>query len=226
MANEQIGWIGFLALGYLSGSIPFGLLIGKLKGVDIREHGSGNIGATNVGRVLGRKAGGVCFALDVLKGAIPVDIAAIAMNLYDVSTVTPARCAWWFAVAAATILGHMYPVWLKFKGGKGVATGFGALAGMWPILSIATTAALLVWIISVRLTKFVGLSSCIAALLLPLFVIGTALAWRWVEPSDHLRSHWPAVVFAATLATVVIWRHRKNIQRTLNGTEPRTHIFG
>ena len=226
MSNDVVWWIAFIAFGYLSGSIPFGLLIGKFKGIDIREHGSGNIGATNAGRVLGRTAGGVCFALDVLKGAIPVDLAAIVMNLYDVSTITPARSAWWFAVAAATMLGHMYPVWLRFKGGKGVATGFGALGGMWPIVSIATVASLLVWIFSVRITKYVGVSSCLAAGLLPVFVIATALAWRMVEPSDHLRSHWPAIAFAAGLAGVVIWRHRGNIQRTLKGVESKTHIFG
>lgn len=220
-------WIGFIIAAYLAGSIPFGLLIGRLKGVDLREHGSGNIGATNAGRVLGARYGAACFALDVLKGAAPVLIAGVVMGTLDARSLDPSHVAWWFAVAIGAIVGHMHPVWLNFKGGKGVATGFGALAAMWPVTTIATIGALVVWLVSVRLTSLVGISSCVAAFCLPLFIAISATALGDPEMNATARAWnvWPAVALSGVMAAVVIWRHRGNIRRTFEGTEPKTNLL-
>jgi glycerol-3-phosphate acyltransferase PlsY len=223
--NDVTLWIGFIAAGYLSGSIPFGLLIARAKGVDIRQHGSGNIGATNVGRVLGKSAGALCFALDVIKGATPVLIAGAVMSMFDPAAVTSARMAWWFAVGVSAIIGHMYPVWLRFRGGKGVATGFGALLAMWPVTSLAALGALVVWIVSVRLTALVGVSSCLAAISLPILIAAASALIGDGEPLRQLGAHWPAIAMASVMALMVIWRHRGNIRRTLDGVEPRTTLF-
>lgn len=226
--NDTSMWIGFVAFAYIAGSVPFGLLIGLAKGVDIREHGSGNIGATNAGRVLGRTIGAICFTLDVLKGALPVTIAGLTMHIWGDASPGPAATAWWIAVAAAAMLGHMFPVWLRFKGGKGVATGFGALAAMWPIVAPPAWIALALWLVSVRLTKYVGVSSCAAAATLPITVIISALAFgdAATPPLDRFVAVWPAVAAVSALAGVVIWKHRGNIRRTIAGTEPRTYLLG
>ena len=170
MTPDATLWIGFVALAYLAGSIPFGLLIGLSKGVDIRQHGSGNIGATNAGRTLGRRVGALCFLLDLSKGAAPVLVAGVVMHTLGHRDLTQSQTAWWFAVAGAAIAGHMHPVWLRFKGGKGVATGFGSLVAMWPVVSIAAFVALAIWVLCVRLTRYVGVSSCAAAASLPISI--------------------------------------------------------
>jgi glycerol-3-phosphate acyltransferase PlsY len=206
-------WIG----AYVVGSIPIGFLLARSKGVDIRQHGSGNIGATNVWRVLGPRLGALCFALDVLKGMLPVLLAGLVngtlRNIPD-----PDAALSWMGVAAAAILGHMFPVWLKFKGGKGVATGFGALLGVWPIMTAAAVGALAVWLISARLTKFVGISSCVAALSMPAWVCGAG--WALIGPRMW-ETVWPYVLVGVFLAIVVVFKHRGNIRRTLDGTERR-----
>ncbi|MBC7771103.1 MAG: glycerol-3-phosphate 1-O-acyltransferase PlsY [Pyrinomonadaceae bacterium] len=228
----SIAWI----LAYLIGSIPFGFMIARSRGLDIREHGSGNIGATNVGRVLGRKVGLTCFALDVLKGFLPTLISGLLLS--SASFPLPiAETLAWLAVAAMTIVGHMFPVWLNFKGGKGVATGFGALLGIYPVLTFAAAASLLIWLASVKLTRYVGVSSCIAAVGMPLltFAMGHAVlrdhhrtsaldtsqgpeAWPL---SQSLTVVWPYLAVTLGLAMLVIYRHRGNISRTLAGTESK-----
>lgn len=210
---------------YLAGSIPFGFIIARMRGIDIRKHGSGNIGATNVGRVLGRKWGGVCFGLDVLKGLLPTLFAGWWLGLvrFDGGTVTGASTATlfiWLGVMAATVVGHMFPVWLGFRGGKGVATGFGALLGVWPVLTLAAIGALLVWLGSVKLCRMVGISSVLAALCLPVFVF----VQPWIAAAMGRAEHppiWPFGAVACVLAAVVVIKHRANIARTLAGTEPR-----
>ncbi|HWB20792.1 MAG TPA: glycerol-3-phosphate acyltransferase, partial [Phycisphaerales bacterium] len=115
-------WIICLSFAYLVGSMPFGVIIGRLKGVDIREHGSKNIGASNVGRVLGKRFGILCFFLDALKGALPVFLAGLLNHLYaDPWSLSAAQLSLWFAVAVASVLGHMFSIFLRMKGGKGVA---------------------------------------------------------------------------------------------------------
>ncbi|GIK19732.1 MAG: glycerol-3-phosphate 1-O-acyltransferase [Leptolyngbya sp. PLA2] len=208
----------FILIGaaYLSGSVPFGVLIARSRGVDLRAHGSGNVGATNVGRVLGRRWGMLCFALDVFKGFVPTLAAGAWIGVLG-RTDVPAPEAWvWLAVAVAAVLGHVFPVWLRFRGGKGVATGFGAALGVFPMLTIPALAALLVWLVLVAATKYVGISSCIAALTLP---IGVAVL---VVLSDA--THAGATPFYAAMAclvVLVVWRHRSNIARTFAGTENR-----
>ena len=134
---------------YLVGAIPFGVLLGQLHGIDIREHGSRNIGATNVGRVLGRRWGILCFVLDALKGALPVLAAGATAGILGASaeTVGAATLGWWLLVVAAALLGHMWSPFLKFTGGKGVATGFGALAAFWPLLAWPAFVAFGVWLV-------------------------------------------------------------------------------
>lgn len=209
-------WWLWLPVGYFCGSIPFGLFIGKAHGIDVRTAGSGNIGATNVGRVLGKKWGGLCFVLDVLKGLLPVLIAGAATGLLGKTSI-PSNQAWaWLGVAAATMAGHVFPVWLSFKGGKGVATGLGALLGFWPILTPPAFLAAVTWLILASTFRYVSLASILAALFVPLFLM------VWAELADIPRAALqPFVVVSALMAVLVLLRHRSNIARLIDGSESR-----
>ncbi|HMP74447.1 MAG TPA: glycerol-3-phosphate 1-O-acyltransferase PlsY [Kiritimatiellia bacterium] len=189
-------WIGVL-LGYLLGSVPFGLLIARAKGIDIRAHGSGNIGATNVLRVLGKPLGITTFILDALKGFLP----AFAFPL--VFGNNPELVG--IASGIAAILGHNFPVFLRFKGGKGVATSAGMLIGIAPA---AAGIGLALWLVIFLAFRYVSLASILAALAI------AGIAWLWYPPGLI-----PPVL--SLLASLVIIRHRANIQRLLNGTENR-----
>jgi len=208
------GWLALTAGAYLVGGIPFGVIIGRLHGVDIRDHGSRNIGATNVGRVLGRRWGIACFILDAAKGALPVLAAGVvARTLHRSAEELGATTLWWWLlVAAAAIAGHMCSPFIGFKGGKGVATGFGALAAFWPLLAVPAVLSLVVWIVTVKAFRFVSLASIVAAAALPLFTC--ALSVRSIEA-------WPLVAATISLAALVIVRHRSNIGRLRRGEEPR-----
>jgi glycerol-3-phosphate acyltransferase PlsY len=194
-----------LIAGYSLGSIPFGLLVARLKGVDIRQEGSRNIGATNVWRVCGWRYGLPVFVLDVLKGLGAVLVSRwIAARLGE-------DAAWaGIAAAMACILGHSFPVWLRFKGGKGVATSLGVFTGLMPLPSLA---ALLLWGLVFKATGYVSLASIVAAVSLPLFAAGAQVAGR--GPG------WPAVGLVGVAAVLVVARHRGNIQRLHAGTENR-----
>ena len=196
-----------IVTGYLLGSIPFGFLTARLRGIDIREHGSRNIGATNVWRVCGWKFGLPVFLLDALKGAGAVWLGGwIAGRLGG-------DAAWaGIACAMACIVGHSFPVWLGFKGGKGVATSLGALLCMMPL---ATGVTFLVWILVFKISRYVSLASIVAAVVLPTFAIVAQLTERG--------RGWPFAGFATLAGLLVILRHRANIQRLLAGTE---HRFG
>jgi glycerol-3-phosphate acyltransferase PlsY len=158
-----------IVVGVSAGFGPFGLLIAKAHGKDLRAIGSGNIGATNVARALGRKWAYVCFVLDVLKGLTPM----VLMPLTGAANAQsgPAGLAMWMAVGCAAVVGHIFPVYLRFKGGKGVATSLGVVLGLWPYFTLCGAAALLsgdlrpVW-------RYISLASIIAALLFPLFFAG------------------------------------------------------
>jgi acyl phosphate:glycerol-3-phosphate acyltransferase len=193
---------------YLLGSIPFGYLAGRLVGIDIRQAGSGNVGATNVVRVLGKKYGYPVFALDVSKGFGAVKIAML---------MAPGRSPEWnwpeiFGILAAisSVLGHLYPAWLNFKGGKGVATSAGALFALTPV---ATLIGVAIWIIVFWLTRYVSLASIIAAVVLPIVILAVR--------SYHQNNGKSLVYSSACVAAVVIWRHRSNLSRLMRGTEPR-----
>ena len=211
-----LDWLIFVAVAYLLGSIPFGLLLGRLRGVDIREHGSGNIGATNAGRVLGRGWGRACFVLDVLKGAVPTLAAGVWTGAIGDAELSAGRSAAWVSVGLASILGHVFPVWLGFRGGKGVATSLGALAALWPIATLPVVAGLVVWVVTVRVTRYVGVASVAAAVTLPVAVVVWSLSPVWGE-----RAVWPAAAMTGALAALVVWRHRDNLRRTFAGTEPK-----
>ena len=205
-------------LAYLSGSIPFGLLIGQFCGMDIRQHGSGNIGATNVGRQIGRRWGTLCFLLDVLKGLAPVLAAGITLGYVGRGVALSSDQAWqWLAVAAAAMLGHVFPLWLGFKGGKGVATGFGVLLGCYPHLTHAGLVAFATWLIMTGFWRYVSLSSVVAAVSLPVYIVVRSIIF-------HGRIEWnmaPFVIVTSFLAFLVIIRHRTNLIRLVAGTEPK-----
>ncbi|MEM9110893.1 MAG: glycerol-3-phosphate 1-O-acyltransferase PlsY [Planctomycetota bacterium] len=210
-------WLLFLLGAYLLGSVCFALLLGRLNGIDIREHGSGNVGATNVGRVLGKKWGIACFFLDLGKGLVPVlgyGFAAGLITSEDALGAVPMLR--WLAVGVAAVIGHVFPLFLKFKGGKGVATSAGALLGFWPVLSVPVLAAGAVWFVVTRATAYVGLASVIAAAVLPVFVVGFAVLMGYAVGEVAVCGG-----VTALLAAVVIARHSANIKRLREGTEDK-----
>lgn len=216
-------WIGALLAAYLIGSIPFGLLIARLRGVDIRQHGSGNIGATNVGRVLGKRLGITCFVLDVFKGLVPVLTygllagAAAQLKADSATGPGPALAALaWLAIPAAAVLGHVFPVWLGFRGGKGVATSLGVLLGVFPYLTLPAVVCFVVWGLVMAFFGWVGLASVVAALVLP--PLAAVFGW-WLGAAPGALLVLSMVT--GLLAALVIWRHRSNLQRIWAGTEPK-----
>ena len=187
---------------YLFGAIPFGLLIGWSQGKDIRKEGSGNIGATNVTRVVGKTAGRICFALDFLKGMLPVMAAARIMGSADGLALLLA--------GAAAVAGHMYPVYLKFKGGKGISTAAGVTVALAPgALIFAGT----VWVVTFFISRYVSLASILAAAMLPVAATGI---YFWRGGMSPL-----VLVFFYLIGVVAILKHRSNIERLRNGTELR-----
>jgi glycerol-3-phosphate acyltransferase PlsY len=212
-----------LVIAYLVGSIPFGLLIGFAKGIDIRAHGSGNIGATNAIRVLGKRLGIVCFVLDVLKGLLPTLLLGLWLGVASHRFPTTGQAFTHLGLAACAMLGHIFPVWLKFKGGKGVATGFGAMLGVWPQMTIPALGALVVWIACAWITRYVSLSSIVAGVCLPLFVVlGAVLAsGEGDNPLANAARAWPYWTIGLLLALLVLVRHRTNLRRLREGTEPK-----
>jgi glycerol-3-phosphate acyltransferase PlsY len=216
-------WIILIAIAYLVGSIPFGVMIGRMHGVDIREHGSKNIGATNVGRILGRKWGRLCFALDCLKGALPVLAAGFVEDVINrpPAQLTMAQLWLWLAVAAATVLGHMFSIYLGFRGGKGVATTFGALAAMWPLLTLPAFASLVVWYAVLRLTKYVSLASMCAAVSMPVSYLVSEIPQTGENAMEHLLHSSPPLIVTSVLAVMMLVKHRSNIGRLRRGEEPR-----
>ncbi|MBF0283063.1 MAG: glycerol-3-phosphate 1-O-acyltransferase PlsY [Magnetococcales bacterium] len=196
---------------YLLGAVPFGLLVGRVFGVaDVRQQGSGNIGATNVLRAAGKKAGAVTLLLDIGKGAAAV---ALASRLTDNNLLAVA------GTALAAFLGHLYPVYLKFRGGKGVAVALGVLLAWIPWAGAAAAAT---WLITAKLFRISSLAALLAFALAPLYVylfyIPTPRNVRCLYPHWDL---WCAVAVAALISLLIFWRHRQNIRRLLNGSEPR-----
>jgi len=198
----------FLLGSYLLGSIPFGYLAGRLQGIDIRQAGSCNVGATNVVRVLGKGYGYPVFALDCSKGFAAVKISMLMATGRPPEWNSPEI----FGILAAmcSVLGHLYPPWLKFKGGKGVATSAGALLALTPV---ATLLGVAIWIIVFWLTRYVSLASLTAAVVLPIVILVVS------SPDQNKRK--PLVYSSVCVAAVVVWRHRSNLSRLIRGTEPR-----
>jgi len=203
---------------YLVGSIPFGVIIAGAHGKDLRTIGSGNIGATNVSRALGRKWGYICFALDVLKGLLPMlAFGTVALPHIAATVHGPLLMAAWLLIGIAAILGHVFPVYLGFKGGKGVATSFGVALGLWPYFTICALIALVVWVAVLLIWRYVSLASLCAALIFPLSLLVGVLA----IPNWHAINLWPLLMAATLIPLLVIMRHRENIQRLLSGTESK-----
>lgn len=221
--RPELAWI---AAAFLSGSIPFGLLIGRLKGVDVRKAGSGNIGATNVGRLLGRRYFFLCFALDLLKGLLPTLGAGWALGTLGRLDV-PAQDAWlWLGAMAGGVLGHVFSPWLGFKGGKGVATGLGALLGVYPVLTLAGMGVFVLWLLMLWRWRYISLASIVAGSTLPLWVVGV---FALLGPGETLASRalgvlgpgFAYLLLGTLLGVLVIWTHRGNISRLRTGTEPK-----
>lgn len=202
-------WL-FIPLGFLLGSIPFGLLLGKVKGIDIREHGSGNIGATNVFRTLGKKSGILCLVLDFFKGFIPVLIASRL-----VLDGTMGQCIE-VGTALAAILGHNYSPWIGFKGGKGIATTGGALVAIMPA---AVVLLILIFGIAAFTTKYVSVGSITTAIALP--IITGLGSYYHIRNGDIPADGWnkPLFIFSLVAGALAVWKHRTNITRLRAGTE-------
>jgi len=213
-------WFAFLAGAYLAGSLPFAYLIGKFNGIDIRRHGSGNVGATNVSRVLGKSWGVACFVLDFLKGGLPVLIAVLVVRAALKGDGEPGRLEALSPVfaAAGAVAGHIWPVFLKFKGGKGMATSIGALLGLAPVPVLA---GVLAWLLVFKLSRYVSLASIVAVALMP--ASAALLVWcGWPRLSMTVPEiATPVLILMTLLAVLVIVKHRSNIVRLLNGTENR-----
>jgi glycerol-3-phosphate acyltransferase PlsY len=204
---------------YLLGSVPFGLIIAKAHGKDLRCVGSGNIGATNVSRALGRKWGYFCFLLDVLKGFVPVFATMLLIARPSIeSDGDRIGLLWlWLAVGCAAIVGHVFPLYLRFKGGKGVATSLGVALGLWPYYTICAALAFAVWVVVVLLWRYVSLASISASVTFPIaLVVAIALVESW--DFAHL---WPLIMAATAIPLMVIIRHRENIKRLLAGEESK-----
>lgn len=214
-----------IPIAYLLGSIPFGYLIVRAsKRADIRETGSGGTGATNVSRRAGKAAGILTLVLDALKGVAAVSIALFVLGLpifvagggralpQSANSGAGENAYWWVAAAAvAVIVGHIFPVWLGFRGGKGVATGVGVFLVLAPL---AVAFAGVVFLVIVLLTRYVSLGSVVAAATIPLFV----LVQNYLAPRADF---WPLMTTAVAGAALIIFAHRSNIERLLKGSEAK-----
>jgi glycerol-3-phosphate acyltransferase PlsY len=194
-ASDVVTRAAVMLAAYLLGSVPFSYLVARRRGVDVRTVGSGNVGATNVMRSVGRAAGLLAFALDFAKGAA----ASLLGQVVEPRSPLPALCA------AMAVLGHMYPVWLRFRGGKGVATGAGAFL---PLVPAATVAGLVTFAAVLATSRYVSLASIAGTLVLAVaaFLLGA--------PAAVVRA-------AAGMAVLIVWKHRANLQRLARGTESR-----
>ncbi len=205
-------FIILILLAYLIGSIPFGLLLAMAHKVDLRNIGSGNIGATNVSRALGKKWAYLCFLLDCLKGLVPMLLAGMLID-----DITIAKLSLWLCVGCAAIFGHVFPIYIKFKGGKGMSTCLGVILGLFPYYTIPGVIAFAVWAVCVLLWKYVSLASMIAAASFPI-TLTTAF---FIRPDWHFHDLWPLFVVAIGIPVLIVVRHVENIKRLLEGSESK-----
>lgn len=199
-----MAWLLITVLSYSIGSIPWGYVFARSKGIDIRQHGSGNIGTANVLRVMGKKWGYLVFLCDFLKGFLAVKFSALIAAYFGIDVVYGSIIA-----AIACVLGHNYSLWLGFKGGKGIATSAGAIFALFPPLVFVS--ALVVWIAVFFVSRYTSLASMIAAAALPVAVV--------IFAARNDRGFPWQVGFSVCIAALAVWRHRGNIVRLLNGTE-------
>ena len=196
----MLTWSCFIVSAYLIGSVPFGYLIARLfKRIDIREFGSHNIGATNVLRVVGPFPGLLTLAFDIGKGAVVVLLAKISFPSFAMLPIIVGICA---------VCGHNFSIFLKGRGGKGVATGFGVLVALAPIVSFLT---FLVWLFILLISRYISLASLVGALAFPIFL--------WLK-----RAEFPLMTLGIFISILVVIRHRENIKRLIKGTEPKIRL--
>jgi len=201
-------WIVIIIVCYLIGSFPSGYLVGKSQGIDIRQHGSGNIGATNVLRVMGKKWGYLVFVGDSLKGFLSVKVGVWLAGSAGAGDLTLAAVV----AGICCIIGHNYTVWLHFKGGKGIATSIGVMLAIVPVVIVLIV--LVVWLAVFFIWKYVSLASICAALSLPVAVLA-------LFPLVAHGNYWVLLSFSLIVAALAVWRHRSNIDRLLHGKENR-----
>lgn len=208
LADILLGIIGT----YLIGSIPFGLVVARyIGGIDIRQHGSGNIGATNVGRAMGRKFFFLVFMLDMLKGFLPTFFAVQETASVKFSDLTPLVSHAPILVAAAAVIGHNFPIYLNFKGGKGVATSLGVVLA---IDLTSSVVALSAFLIALGIWRFISLASLLATT--------SFLISHFATTADPFgRFEWGTSCIMIGLWAMMIWRHRANLDRIVKGTEPK-----
>ena len=208
---QSLGYIAIAIAAYLLGSIPTGFLVAKAKGIDIRTVGSGNIGATNVFRILGKPAGVFVLVFDGLKGFAACAWLVLRSRKPTIIGVQSDEEVYLRLIAGlAVVLGHNFTCWLRFKGGKGIATSAGALAALvpWALIIILS-----IWIILLVLTRYVSLGSVAAAFTLPFAT--------WLTTKN-----WTLTVVTGVMGALAIYKHRGNIQRLLSGTENRINFKG
>ena len=229
---DLVPWLIAMVVSFLCGSVPFAVLIGRAKGIDIRSIGSGNPGASNLGRALGKRWGILCFVLDAGKGFVPtvvyggsVVVAMAARDrgvwadpaaMVDGVVAGPDGSLRWVLVAVAAVLGHVFSPWLGFRGGKGVATGAGATLGLFPVVTVPAVLSTVVWYAVAKLSGYVGLASVFAAASLPpmTLVSGLILGLSLGEVGVF-------VGLTVALAALVIVRHVGNLRRIAAGTETK-----
>jgi glycerol-3-phosphate acyltransferase PlsY len=210
--NQLLAGLLLSSVAYLIGATPFGYLTGRVvKRIDIRQYGSGNIGATNVGRVLGTRWGLVVFVLDFCKGLLPVAVLPKLLELLS-DNGSSTGIHWSVAAGVATVLGHMFPIWLGFRGGKGVATALGVVAWLAPW---ATLAAASVFAVSFLAWRIISLASILGSL--SFAVCQLALLRSALFSPQHLS----LTVFSLLVPALILLRHRGNIARLMRGEEPR-----
>ncbi len=203
----------YIIAAYLIGSVPFGYIAGRLNGIDLREHGSRNIGATNAVRVLGKGWGIPVFVMDFLKGFAPLMFMKCHLG-GDMTVFSPADMGWFLGVMFALILGHTFTCFLKFKGGKGVATTGGCLFALSPWVG---GAALLFWVGSMILTRYVSFSSIMAGVGM---ILAAAIQLR-MKDGAYSAADWMVLGLLVIILVLVTVKHRSNIVRIMNGTEPK-----
>lgn len=196
-------------MSYIAGSIPFGLMIGRtVRKIDLRQHGSGNIGATNVGRILGKKWGLICLGLDALKGLLPVAfLPALICGTAEPVMMEHLRVL----AGVSTIVGHMFPCWLGFRGGKGVATSLGVIGMLSPSGLLAGAIA---FFSTFAIWRIVSLSSMLAAITFGGYQLVT------LKPSPFASDTWSQGLFAIAVPLLILFQHRSNVRRLLKGEEP------
>lgn len=201
--------LALILIAYLIGSIPTALIISrKFFGIDIRDYGSGNMGATNTYRVLGSRYGTIVMVFDILKGITAVSLFTFLPSYFNHEL---ERTNFMIGLGLAAVLGHVFPIFAGFRGGKGVATLFGMILAVQPVVAVSCVG---VFLLVLYLTRYVSLSSILGAMMLPVCVL-----WIWNEHEVMYR------VFALLVAFMVVFTHQKNIGRILRGVESRMPIF-